>query len=184
MFGQRRFGKVQTGLLVVIALVMGANLISPAIAHVTRKLNHLYKHLDTRYYNVGEKVGAASTADSAATAQNADALDNIDSSGFARAAQGLRGYFVLNGPQIQNTFSASGGTFVHAVNGSGSDTIDVPFPVGSGVVLVTMGAGRSVGGTEAGCFPQVQNVDADTILIEVTRHDGAACNEEVTVAIF
>jgi hypothetical protein len=62
MLGQRRFGKLQTAVLIVIALVMGANLISPAVAHVTRRLNHLYKHLDPRYLNIGE------------TAQNANAL--------------------------------------------------------------------------------------------------------------
>lgn len=47
-----------------------------------------------------------------------------------------------------------------------------------------MGAGHAVGGTVAGCFPQVENVDADTIRVEVTRHDGVACEEEYTVAIF
>jgi hypothetical protein len=70
MLGQRRFGKLQTAALVVIALVMGANLISPAVAHVTRKLNHLYKHLDPRYINVGEKATSAATADTATNATN------------------------------------------------------------------------------------------------------------------
>jgi hypothetical protein len=57
MLGQRRFGKLQTAVLIVIALVMGANLISPAVAHVTRRLNHLYKHLDPRYVNTNETAG-------------------------------------------------------------------------------------------------------------------------------
>jgi hypothetical protein len=56
MLGERRIGKIQTAILVVIALVMGANLISPAVAHVTKRLNHLYKHLDKRYVKTGETV--------------------------------------------------------------------------------------------------------------------------------
>jgi hypothetical protein len=96
MLGQTRFGKVQTAILVVIALVMGANLISPAVAHVTRKLNHLYKHLDPRYYNVGEKVGDADTLDgqdstgflgATGKAADADRLDGIDSTGFLQTSQ-------------------------------------------------------------------------------------------------
>jgi hypothetical protein len=71
MLGQRRFGKIQTALLVVIALVIGASLISPAVGHVKKSLKHLYKHLDPRYYNVGEKVAAAITADSAAPSGSA-----------------------------------------------------------------------------------------------------------------
>lgn len=88
MFREYRFGKVQTAALVVVALVMGANLISPAVAHVTTKLKHLVKHLDSRYYNVKEKVGDADRLDGqdsteflAATAKATDAerLDGIDS---------------------------------------------------------------------------------------------------------
>jgi hypothetical protein len=78
MLGQRRFGKIQTAVLVVIALVMAANLISPAVGHVTRKLTHLYKHLDPRYVNVGEQ---------AASAANADKLDNFDSGDFQKKTE-------------------------------------------------------------------------------------------------
>lgn len=81
MLGQRRFGKVQTALLVIIALVFGVSLISPAVGHVKKSLKHLYKHLDPRYVNVGEKATSAATADSAA---NADKLDNIDSAQFVQ----------------------------------------------------------------------------------------------------
>lgn len=78
MLGQRRFGKLQTALLVIIALVIGANLVSPAVGHVTKKLKHLYKHLDPRYVNVGEK------------AADADKLDGKDSSELAsRVASGF-----------------------------------------------------------------------------------------------
>ena len=61
MLGQRRFGKIQTALLVIIALVMGANLISPAVAHFRPKLGHLIKHVfakaDPRYVNTDELAG-------------------------------------------------------------------------------------------------------------------------------
>jgi uncharacterized lipoprotein YmbA len=83
MLGQRRFGKIQMALLVVIALVMGATLISPAVGHVTKKVKHLYKHLDPRYVNVGEKASSAATAD------NAGLLDNIDSAGFLQTGSVL-----------------------------------------------------------------------------------------------
>jgi hypothetical protein len=94
MLGQGRFAKIQMAVLVVIALVMGANLISPAVAHVTRKLNHLYKHLDPRYINVGEKATSAATADTATNATNAtnagnaDKVDNLDANGITRLARG------------------------------------------------------------------------------------------------
>jgi hypothetical protein len=85
-----RFGKLQTAILIVIALVMGANLISPAVAHVTRRLGHLYRHLDPRYVNVGE---------AATSAANADKLDNIDSAAFQQKCQdgAVLAYAFING---------------------------------------------------------------------------------------
>jgi hypothetical protein len=85
MLGQRRFGKIQTAVLVVIALVMGANLISPAVGHVKRSLKHLYKHLDPRYVNVGETVAQATNATNATNAANANLLDNTDSTAFLQS---------------------------------------------------------------------------------------------------
>jgi hypothetical protein len=49
MLKEHRYNKLQTATLVIIAVLMGANLISPAVAHVTQSLTHLYKHLDKRY---------------------------------------------------------------------------------------------------------------------------------------
>jgi hypothetical protein len=49
MLRERRFSKLQTAVLVAIALVMGASFIQPSVAHVTKKVKHLYKHLDKRY---------------------------------------------------------------------------------------------------------------------------------------
>jgi hypothetical protein len=86
MLGQRRFAKLQTAVLVAIALVMGANLISPAVAHVTRKLNHLYKHLDPRYVNVGETVARADNATNATNAGNADTVDTYHANELIRTA--------------------------------------------------------------------------------------------------
>jgi hypothetical protein len=45
--------------LVVAGVVMGTMLIQPAVAHVTRKLAHLQKHLDPRYINAGEAAGGS-----------------------------------------------------------------------------------------------------------------------------
>jgi hypothetical protein len=59
--------------VLIAGLLAGAVLMQPAVAHVKKSLSHLTKHLDPRYYNVGEKVG------------DADTLDGVDSSGFARA---------------------------------------------------------------------------------------------------
>jgi hypothetical protein len=84
MRSEKRFGKMQTAVLVVIALVMGANLISPAVGHVKKSIKHLYKHLDPRYINVGEKATSAATADNATNANNANNLDNLDSTAFVR----------------------------------------------------------------------------------------------------
>jgi hypothetical protein len=61
MLGERRFGKFQTVALAVIALVMGASLISPAVAHFRPSLGHLIKHFfkkaDPRYVNTTEAAG-------------------------------------------------------------------------------------------------------------------------------
>lgn len=84
MLGQKRFGKLQTAAIVIIALVMGANLISPAVAHVTRSIKHLYKHLDQRYVNVGEKAASAASAD------NADNLDGLDSTELSQGGGASR----------------------------------------------------------------------------------------------
>jgi hypothetical protein len=65
--------------LLVAGLLAGTVLIQPAVAHVTRRLSHLYRHLDPRYYNEGQTVDRAQNANNAT---NAGLLDNIDSTGF------------------------------------------------------------------------------------------------------
>lgn len=47
------------GILIVIGALMGATLIQPAVAHITRKLGHLQAHLDPRYVNSGETAGGS-----------------------------------------------------------------------------------------------------------------------------
>jgi hypothetical protein len=49
--------------LLVAGLLAGTVLIQPAVAHVTRRLNHLTKHLDKRYVRQGQTVDNASTVD-------------------------------------------------------------------------------------------------------------------------
>ena len=65
-------GAVSLGLLGALAAAM---IVAPAGAHVTKKLQHLQKHLDPLYLNVGEK------------ASDADKLDGVDSTGFLKTAQ-------------------------------------------------------------------------------------------------
>lgn len=102
MLGQRRFGKIQTALLVVIALVIGASLISPAVGHVKKSVKHLYKHLDPRYVNVGEKATSAGTADTATNATNAT---------NATTATGLGQVFYRQSAQIAVPAAAGSFTF-------------------------------------------------------------------------
>jgi hypothetical protein len=60
------------GIVIVVGVFIGATLFQPAMAHVTRKLNHLVKHLDPRYINVGEAVPLAdNSVTSAKIADNA-----------------------------------------------------------------------------------------------------------------
>jgi hypothetical protein len=113
MLGQRRFGKIQTVLLAVIALVIGASLISPAVGHVKKSLKHLYKHLDPRYVNVGETVAQATNATNATNAANAGTLDNIDSTGFLQSGQIQVSH---NGQLSINAFGVSDGVVQDAVN--------------------------------------------------------------------
>jgi hypothetical protein len=62
--------------LLVAGLLTGTVLIQPAVAHVTRRLGHLQKHLDKRYVKKGDIVA------NAANAANADRLDGKDSTAF------------------------------------------------------------------------------------------------------
>jgi hypothetical protein len=87
-----RMGKLRVAAVLVIGAVMGANLLQPAVAHVTRSLRHLTKHLDPRYVNVGEKASDADRLDgkdsteflgATAKASDADRLDGRDSASFA-----------------------------------------------------------------------------------------------------
>jgi hypothetical protein len=40
--------------LLTAGILAGSVMLQPAVAHVTRRLNHLFRHLDPRYINVGE----------------------------------------------------------------------------------------------------------------------------------
>lgn len=49
MLAQTRFSKLPVVIASLIAILMGASIVSPSLAHVTRRIRHLYKHLDKRY---------------------------------------------------------------------------------------------------------------------------------------
>lgn len=80
---RNRSGGFRRVALIFVGIFMGAILITPAVAHVTPSLTHLFTHTDQRYYkkatantrfvNVGEK------------ATNSDSLDGHDSSAFANS---------------------------------------------------------------------------------------------------
>lgn len=45
------------GVLILVGVLMGAMLIEPAVAHVTRKVGHLLNHLNGVYINEGQSAG-------------------------------------------------------------------------------------------------------------------------------
>jgi hypothetical protein len=121
-------GAVTLGILGAFAAAM---IVSPAGAHVTRKLKHLYKHLDPRYVNVGETV---------ANATNADKLDNLDSSAFQQKCTdgAVLAYALVdgNGAATSNTtfstngvtqsFNCKGGPIEVRWNGTGDYSLRIP----------------------------------------------------------
>jgi hypothetical protein len=51
--------KMRSVALLVAGIMAGSVMLQPAVAHVTRRLNHLFRHLDPRYINVGEAAGGS-----------------------------------------------------------------------------------------------------------------------------
>lgn len=159
MLGQRRFGKIQMAVLVVIALVMGANLISPAVAHVTRNLRHLYKHLDKRYINVGEKATSAATADNATNATNATTANNANNLGGVPAAQ----YARTNA--FERKTSVNGGGHSVTTNAYANITgasVSLTIPPGASQLVVARFAAESVVTGDAGDWCSVRIVAGAT----------------------
>lgn len=87
----RRIGPAKLGVLLVLSLLVGLNLVLPAGAHVTKRVPHLLKHLDPRYINVDEMAANANLLDGQdstaflgtnAKAADAELLDGQDSTSF------------------------------------------------------------------------------------------------------
>ena len=93
-------GAVTLGLVGAFAAAM---VVVPAGAHVTRRLSHLYKHLDKRYVNEGDK------------AADSNKLDGLDSSAFQQEADLL--FAVVNN---------AGDATVQIVRGRGATSV-IPF---------------------------------------------------------
>lgn len=102
------------GALVILALIMGANLAQPAVAHVTKKVGHLVKHLNPRYVNVGEKASDSDTLDgldslaflkTGQKAADSDNLDGLDSEAFQRRL--VRTLLTLDEGTVDNTISST-----------------------------------------------------------------------------
>jgi hypothetical protein len=100
----RRIGTARLAALLVLSVLVGSNLILPAGAHVTRRLRHLYGHLDPRYINANE------------TAANANLLDGQDSTAFLGVNEQAADADLLDG-QNSTAFMAGPGKVVDgAVN--------------------------------------------------------------------
>jgi len=132
--------------LLVAGIMAGSVMLQPAVAHVTRRLNHLFRHLDPRYINVGEKAsdsdrldGLDSTAFLRTTGKAADAdlLDGNDSAVFlnarGRAAMGRNTAFV----PLSSTFTTLA-------------SVTVTIPPGANQV-VSLDGEASVFGASASC---------------------------------
>jgi hypothetical protein len=87
----RLIGPARLGAVVALSLLVGLNLILPAGAHVTKRLPHLFGHLDPRYMSVNEMPANANLLDGQdstaflganAKAADADLLDGQNSTAF------------------------------------------------------------------------------------------------------
>jgi hypothetical protein len=61
LLGRNRRAVSRSVPLLLAGILAGGVIIQPAVAHVTRRLNHLFRHLDPRYVNVGEAAGGSLT---------------------------------------------------------------------------------------------------------------------------
>jgi hypothetical protein len=112
----RRIGPRLAALL-VLSLLVGLNLVLPAGAHVTKKLPHLFRHLDPRYTNVNEM------------AANSNLLDGQDSTAFLGAAAKAADADLLDG-QNSTAFMAGPGKVIEGA-------VDIlPSPSGDDFFLV------------------------------------------------
>jgi hypothetical protein len=75
----------------ILVLLVGSNLVLPAGAHVTKRVGHLFSHLDPRYINASEMASNANLLDGQdstaflganAKAADADLLDGQNSTAF------------------------------------------------------------------------------------------------------
>jgi hypothetical protein len=92
--------------LMMLVLLVGSNLVLPAGAHVTKRIGHLFSHLDPRYVNASEKAADADLLDgqdssaflgASAKAADANLLDGQDSTAFLGASATAADSHFLNG---------------------------------------------------------------------------------------
>jgi hypothetical protein len=113
-----RLAKI-AGFTILVLLVL-SNLVLPAGAHITKRLPHLQKHLDSRYVNLNEKAADANLLDGQdstaflganAKAADADLLDGQNSTAFLGANAKAADADLLDG-QNSTAFMAGPGKAV------------------------------------------------------------------------
>jgi hypothetical protein len=78
--------------LIAVGAVMGANLITPAVAHIGTTLTHLYSHTDQRYYKksaVNQRITRLSGAHLSADVDNWDGTTITDARTIQAPRRGL-----------------------------------------------------------------------------------------------
>jgi hypothetical protein len=106
----KKWGVARWGAVLVVGTLVGSALIGPAMAHLNNPLT--FKHLKSHFYT--KKIADSTflnTGETAASATNADKLDNLDSTAFqAKCAPGtVKAYAFIDATVVSTTAFATTG---------------------------------------------------------------------------